>query len=197
MASARRSSITTCDTTSFMLNWLPTTGEFGFYGTFGDFDYHEKVATRLAATTRKAREDRQNQPGTNSIENSQIRLTDGSIIFTPDLFGPGITVENVTTTWRALTRGVKYQGLALEAEHYWRKLSDFSGHERRRDCRHRRPRVSGSSSRRWRSENAPAVRQRRGDPGPLWQRFRSARRRELVFREGTGTPGQCGVASFE
>ena len=29
-------------TTSFMLHWLPTTGEFGLYGTFGDFDYHEK-----------------------------------------------------------------------------------------------------------------------------------------------------------
>jgi hypothetical protein len=27
------------------------------------------------------------QPGTNAIENSQIRLTDGSQIFTPDLFG--------------------------------------------------------------------------------------------------------------
>ena len=28
----------TLDTTSFMLQWLPTTGEFGLYGTFGDFD---------------------------------------------------------------------------------------------------------------------------------------------------------------
>ena len=37
----------TLNTTSFMLAWLPTTGEFGLYGTFGDFDYHEKVATRL------------------------------------------------------------------------------------------------------------------------------------------------------
>ena len=36
------------NTTSFMLQWLPTTGEFGLYGTFGDYDHHEKVATRLA-----------------------------------------------------------------------------------------------------------------------------------------------------
>ena len=34
------------DTQSYMLQWLPTTGEFGLYGTFGDYDYHEKVATR-------------------------------------------------------------------------------------------------------------------------------------------------------
>ena len=39
-------------------------------------------------------EDKQSQPGTNAIENSQIRLTDGSVVFTPDLFGPGITVEH-------------------------------------------------------------------------------------------------------
>ena len=38
----------TFDTQSYMLQWLPTTGEFGLYGTFGDYDYHEKLATRLA-----------------------------------------------------------------------------------------------------------------------------------------------------
>ena len=37
----------TIDTTSLMLQWLPTTGEFGLYGTFGDFDHHENLATRL------------------------------------------------------------------------------------------------------------------------------------------------------
>ena len=83
------------NTTSFMLQWLPTTGEFGLYGTFGDFDHHEKLATRLGAHYTHSREDRQSQPGSNSIENSQIRLTDGSVIFTPELFGPGITVEKV------------------------------------------------------------------------------------------------------
>ena len=36
------------DTQSFMLQWLPTTGEFGLYGTFGDYDDHQKPATRLA-----------------------------------------------------------------------------------------------------------------------------------------------------
>ena len=72
-----------------MLQWLPTTGEFGLYGTFGDFDYHEKLATRLAGHYTHSTEDKQSQPGTNGIENSQIRLTDGSVIFTPDLFGAG------------------------------------------------------------------------------------------------------------
>jgi hypothetical protein len=115
------------NTTSYMLQWLPTTGEFGLYGTFGDFDYHEKVATRLGAHFTHSREDKQSQPGTNDIENSQIRLTDGSVIFTPDLFGPGITVEKVTYDMVSVDAGIKYRGLALEAEYYWRDLSDFAG----------------------------------------------------------------------
>jgi len=114
-------------TTSFMLQWLPTTGEFGLYGAFGDFEDHERVATRLAGHYTQSREDRQEQPGTNSIENSQIRLTDGSIIFTPDLFAPGITVENVRYDMTSFDAGVKYRGVALDFEHYWRKLSSFHG----------------------------------------------------------------------
>jgi hypothetical protein len=117
----------TIDTTSLMLQWLPTTGEFGLYGTFGDFDQHEKVATRLGGHYTHSTEDKQSQPGTNGIENSQIRLTDGSVIFTPDLFGPGTSVEKVTYDMVSVDAGVKYQGLSLEAEYYWRWLSNFRG----------------------------------------------------------------------
>ncbi len=115
------------NTTSLMVQWLPTTGEFGLYGTFGDFDHHEKVATRFGAHYTHSVEDKQSQPGTNTIENSQIRLTDGSVIFTPDLFGPGIIVEKVTYDMVSVDAGVKYRGLSLEGEYYWRWLSDFKG----------------------------------------------------------------------
>jgi len=115
------------NTTSLSLEWLPTTGEFGLYETFGDFEEHQKLATRLSAHYTHSTEDKQSQPGTNGIENTQIRLTDGSIIFTPDLFGPGITVEKVTYDMSSIDAGVKYKGLALEAEYYWRWLSNFAG----------------------------------------------------------------------
>jgi hypothetical protein len=61
------------DTQSFMLQWLPTTGEFGLYGTFGDFDDHQKVATRLGVHSPVRRHGE--QPG-RYVKNSQIRLTD-------------------------------------------------------------------------------------------------------------------------
>jgi hypothetical protein len=110
-----------------MLQWLPTTGEFGLYGAFGDYDHHEKLATRLGAHYTHSTEDKQSQPGTNGIENSQIRLTDGSVIFTPDLFGPGITVEQVVYDMVSIDGGLKYRGLSLEAEYYWRWLGDYKG----------------------------------------------------------------------
>jgi len=115
------------DTTSVMLQWLPTTGEFGLYGTFGDFDWHEQVATRLGAHFTHSTEYKQNQPGADSIENTQIRLTDGSVVFTPDLFGPGIAVDKVQYEMASVDGGIKYKGLSLEVEYYWRWLSDFTG----------------------------------------------------------------------
>ena len=115
------------DTQSFMLQWLPTTGEFGLYGTFGDYDDHQKVATRLGSHYTHSRETAQEQPATNAIENSQIRLTDGSIVFTPDLFGPGIAVDTVDYRMMSLDAGIKYHGLSLEAEYYRRWLNDFTG----------------------------------------------------------------------
>ena len=115
------------NTQSYMIQWLPTTGEFGLYGTFGDYDTHEKVATRLGAHYTFSREDKQSQPGTNAIENSQIRLTDGSIIFTPDLFAPGTTVDTVRYQMVSVDGGYKHKGRSIEAEFYWRDLNDFTG----------------------------------------------------------------------
>jgi hypothetical protein len=117
----------TFDTQSYMLQWLPTTGEFGLYGTFGDFDDHQQVATRLAVHYTSSTEDKQSQPGTDGIENTQIRLTDGNSIFTRNLFGPGINVDTVKYRMTSFDGGVKFRGLSVEAEFYMRWLTDFTG----------------------------------------------------------------------
>jgi hypothetical protein len=117
----------TADTWSVMLNWLPTTHEYGPLGAFGDFEQHEELATRLGVHFSHSTEDRQQQPGTESIENTQIRLTDGNVIFTPSLFGPGITVERVRYQMASFDAGFKYKGYSLEGEYYRRWLSNFEG----------------------------------------------------------------------
>jgi hypothetical protein len=115
------------DTQSYSVQWLPTTGEFGLWGTFGDYDWHEKAATRVGVHYTRSLEDKQSQPNTDGIENTQIRLTDGSIVFTPDLFGPGISVEEVTYHMTSIDGGVKYHGLSVEGEYYRRWLTNFTG----------------------------------------------------------------------
>jgi hypothetical protein len=112
-----------------------------------------------ACTTRRAPRTSSPRPGANGIENTQVRLTDGSVIFTPDLFGPGITVDKVDYQMASVDGGVKYKGFALEAELYWRWLSDFGA---------RTPRESTTSTITatrckpppWRSQDAAALRRR-------------------------------------
>jgi len=115
------------DTQSYMIQWLPTTGEFGLWGTFGDYDNHEKVAIRFGAHYTRSTEDRQSQPGTEDIENTQLRLTDGSNIFTPDLFGPGISITEAGYQMTSLDAGIKYHGMSAEGEYYRRWLGSFVG----------------------------------------------------------------------
>jgi hypothetical protein len=115
------------DTQSYMLQWLPTTGEFGLYGTFGDYDDHQRAATRVAVHFSHSLEEKQSQPGTDGIENSQIRLSDGSLIFTPDLFGPGVSVNEVDWKMTSIDGGFKYKGLSVEGELYWRWLGKYTG----------------------------------------------------------------------
>ena len=113
-------------TTANALVWMPTTGEFG--QGFGDFENHEKLATRLAGHFSYSKEDALEQPNTEEFENTQLRLSDGSIIFTPNLFGPGITIANAVYKMASIDFGVKYHGYALEGEYYpLHRLSNFQG----------------------------------------------------------------------
>ncbi len=113
------------NTVSNSLVWTPTTGEFGL--GFGDFEHHEKLATRLAAHYTRSDEDRQEQPNSDAFENTQIRLEDGTVIFTPNLFGQGISVTNVTYKMAAFDGGLKYHGFSLEGEYFLRWLDHFEG----------------------------------------------------------------------
>jgi len=113
------------NTIATALVWEPSTGEFG--RGFGDFEDHQQVATRLGLHYTSSTEDKQSQPNSDTFENTQIRLSDGTVVFTPNIFGPGVAVEEVRYQMSTLDAGVKYKGWALEGEYYVRKLSDFQG----------------------------------------------------------------------
>jgi hypothetical protein len=107
------------------LRWMPTTGEFGPLAGFGDYENHQKVATDLEVHYTYSRENAQEQPGTNQIENSQIRLSDGELLFAPNVFGTKYQINEATYQMFAGTAAVKYRGYALEGEFYSRWVNDF------------------------------------------------------------------------
>jgi hypothetical protein len=111
-------------TFSSALIWMPSTGEYG--AGFGDFEQHEKLATRLGIHFTRSRENKQAQPDTEAFQNTQLRLSDGSIIFSPNLFGPGTTIIDATYKMTSMDGGIKLHGYELWGEYYLRWIGDFN-----------------------------------------------------------------------
>lgn len=114
------------DTVAASLVWMPTTHEFGLAEGFGDYDYHDRVATLIGLHYTHSTETAQGQPAVDSFENSQIRLTDGTLLFSPDPFGTGGKVEKARYQMASIDAGVKYKGFSFEGQWYWRKVDKFA-----------------------------------------------------------------------
>ncbi|EJL22622.1 hypothetical protein [Novosphingobium sp. AP12] len=113
------------NTLSGALWWMPTTGEYGPAEGFGDFEHHDDIATLFGVHMTHSREDAQSQPGTESFENSQIRLSDGTLLFGADPFMTGGRVRKATYDMLAVNAGFKYRGFSLDGEYYFRWISDL------------------------------------------------------------------------
>ncbi|HKO45288.1 MAG TPA: hypothetical protein VJU84_18590 [Pyrinomonadaceae bacterium] len=115
------------NTISSALIWFPT-GDFekGFSGQgWGDFEHHDKLSTRLAFHFSHSNENKESQPDSEQFENTQLRLSDGTVIFTPDIFGPGVTITDARYRMATVDGALKYRGFALEGEYFWRWLDNF------------------------------------------------------------------------
>jgi hypothetical protein len=113
------------NTVASALIWTPTSGDFG--AGFGDFEHHDGLAARLAAHFTRSNETKQSQPNSDQFENTQLRLEDGSVIFTPNLFGQGISITDATYKMTAFDVGLKYKGYSLDGEYFLRWLDHFHG----------------------------------------------------------------------
>jgi hypothetical protein len=111
-------------TTSGSVWWMPTTGEFGPRGGFGDFEEHDALATRFGVSATRAREDRYNEIDL-APNNTQIRISDGLLLFEADALADGVTVQKATYAEMASDVGAKYRGFHLQLEYYLRRLSSF------------------------------------------------------------------------
>jgi hypothetical protein len=117
------------NTVSSALLWFPT-GDFekGFSGQgWGDFEHHDKFSTRLGLHYSRSDENKESQPTSDTFENTQLRLSDGTVIFTPAIFGPGVTVTDARWRMTSVDGGFKYRGYSVEGEYFWRWLDNFRG----------------------------------------------------------------------
>jgi hypothetical protein len=110
---------------SVSLIWMPTTHEFGPRGGIGDFEYHQRVATRFGASYCHSRENRFNNVGTPSPDNTQVRMTDGVLFFETGALAEGVTVQEADFDELSVDLGVKYRGFGLQTEFTYRALTKF------------------------------------------------------------------------
>jgi hypothetical protein len=108
----------------FAITWLPTTGEFGPRGSFGDYEWHEQLATRFNLAYTYSPEDRQAPVGT-PPGNTTLRLADSLNVFDTGALANGVTVERVRYQLLSAAAGMKYHGIFLQGEGYARKLDNF------------------------------------------------------------------------
>jgi hypothetical protein len=108
----------------FAITWLPTTGEFGPRGAFGDYESHKKFATRFNLAYTFSPETRQAAIG-EPANNTTLRLADSLNLFDTGALANGVTVERAHYQLVSAAAGIKYHGFWLQAEGYGRKLDRF------------------------------------------------------------------------
>ncbi len=113
------------NTFSGALWWMPTTGEYGPNQGFGDYEFHENLATRIGLHYSERRETAPSPPGSQVTENTQIRTSDGRSLFTTGAYATGVGVEKARYRMSTVDAGMKYRGFALEGEYFMRWLDDI------------------------------------------------------------------------
>jgi Protein of unknown function (DUF3011) len=104
--------------------WMPTTHEFGPKGAYGDWEMHEKVATRFGFSTSRSPEQRFANTG-GTPDNTTIRLADSVNVFETGALASGVTIDSLDYRILAFDAGVKYKGIFLQTELYTRWLDGF------------------------------------------------------------------------
>lgn len=105
--------------------WWEPLGSFG--PGFTDAEFHDKPAVRFGSTAVYDRLMRENILSSvmENPENTVARLSNGNPIFTPGAIAPGVNLLTASDFLWTLDAGLKYRGLGLSGEYYFRWLNNF------------------------------------------------------------------------
>jgi hypothetical protein len=109
--------------------WWEPLGPYGPEGKsrnmYDDYFASEKPVIRAGSSFTRSREDRFSNLDQSNPENTSIHNSDGVLSFSTGAFAPGVTLEEATYRMWAIDGGVKYRGLAINGQYYFRWLDNF------------------------------------------------------------------------
>jgi hypothetical protein len=105
--------------------WMPTTGEFGPRGGFGDLEYHRNVATRFGSSLAYAPSEYRGAPPDQKNNETQLRFSDGVYAFETGSLADGVTIDFLAYTAFAIDVGLKFRGFSFQGEYFQRNMSNF------------------------------------------------------------------------
>jgi hypothetical protein len=92
---------------------------------YDDYFYSTKPLLRFGTSFTRSREDRFSNLDQSNPENTSIHNSDGVLSFSTGAFAPGVTVDQATYRLWAIDGGMKWRGLAINGQYYFRWLNDF------------------------------------------------------------------------
>jgi len=104
--------------------WWEPWGDFG--RGYSDLQDHREGVIRLGSSYTYALGSG-SQSASDAVENSPIRLSDGTIITTPGALAPGVTLTSYDIALAALDVAWKYRGIGLSTEIYFQDLLGLVG----------------------------------------------------------------------
>jgi hypothetical protein len=109
--------------------WWEPLGAYGEPGKsrnmYDDYFAAKKVRVRLGTAFTRSREDRFSNLDQSSPENTSLYNSDGVLFFSTGAFAPGVTIDQATYRMWAADGGIKWNGLSVNGQYFWRRLSDF------------------------------------------------------------------------
>jgi hypothetical protein len=109
--------------------WWEPLGPYGEPGKsrnmYDDYFASNKVRVRIGTSFTRSREDRFSNLDQSSPENTSLYNSDGVLTFSTGAFAPGVTVDQATYRMWATDAGIKWNGLAINAQYFMRWLNDF------------------------------------------------------------------------
>jgi hypothetical protein len=107
--------------------WVLPTGEFGPRGGYGDYEMHSEWSSRYGLSFTSSHEDAYIKEFENdNPKNTQLKLSDGTNIFSPGALAIGTQVRTADYTILSPDVGFKYNGLFLDFNYYLRWLDNLT-----------------------------------------------------------------------